>query len=114
MEWLLGLRADDPMTKSAMTRVGLARARDRGVKLGGTPFGLQRDTATPGAFLEVAEERESTCRIVALRDSGLTWRDVASVLNEEGVKSKHGGPWYAMAALRIYNRSQRGADPPEP
>ena len=98
-----------------MTRAGLARARDRGVKLGGTPFGLQRDIATPGAFLEVAEERESACRIVALRDSGLTWRDVASALNADGVKTKHGGPWHAMAALRIYKRSQpAGVDQPEP
>jgi hypothetical protein len=51
------------------------------------------------------EEQATLKRIVELRDSGASFREICSTLESEGRKSKRGGTsWQPMAVKRILDR----------
>jgi site-specific DNA recombinase len=58
-----------------------------------------------GALAEVAEERATVARILELRASGLSLREVARHLAEEGHQTKRGGAW-AAATVRLVLRRE--------
>ena len=58
-----------------------------------------------GALAEVAEERATVARILELRASGLSLREVARRLAEEGHQTKRGGAW-AAATVRLVLRRE--------
>ena len=69
------------------TKEALAVKRSQGVRLGRPP-------AVPANVL---------ARIRDLRDSDLTYRQVADELAREGVPTPHGGPrWHANSVRRLY------------
>lgn len=58
-----------------------------------------------GALAEVAEERATVARMIELRTSGLSLREVARHLAEEGHQTKRGGAW-AAATVRLVLRRE--------
>jgi DNA invertase Pin-like site-specific DNA recombinase len=72
-------------TISERTKIGLAEARRKGVRLGKGP-------SIPA---------EVRARIAALRAEGLGARRIANVLNEEGVATVKGGPWNVGTIQRV-------------
>lgn len=92
------------------TRVALAEAKRQGAQLGSEAFGWTRDperTDTHGRQVvkAVEHEVEAVRRIVSLRDSGMTWRAVAAILEGEGVPTKRGGRWQPTTVRNIYRRT---------
>jgi hypothetical protein len=62
------------------------------------PFGWDAD----GDYLVAnASEQATLKRLLALRKRGLGYLKVATILNEEGHKTKRGGPWQAMSVRNI-------------
>ena len=95
------------------TRTALAEARRQGAQLGGEAFGWRRDPKSTDdhgrqVITVVAHEVEAVRRIIALRDSGMTWRAVAAQLEADGVPTKRGGDWQPTTARNIYRRAMAG------
>lgn len=91
------------------TRDALHHIRAEGAKLGGEALGWSRSTKTDehGRRVVVHDSREveTVARAVALREQGLTWRDVADQLTAEGHRTKRGGRWHANTARRVVLRA---------
>ena len=96
------------------TRTALGEAKRQGAQLGAEAFGWQRDperTDNHGrqVIKAVEHEVEAVRCIIALRDSGMTWRAVAAQLAADGVPTKRGGAWQPTTARNIYRRAQAAA-----
>lgn len=89
------------------TRLALAHLRSRGAALGAAPFGFQRVESADGTpTLDPApEEMLVVDEIRALRDHGLTLRDIATRLNEGARRTKRGGRWHASTVRGILSRA---------
>lgn len=88
------------------------------------------DTARPGARTFTAEDRQAAVlarrkrqaehdqavwpRISELRDQGLSWRQVARTLEDEGVKTARGGGRWQPAQLQRIAQRQAKAPAPTP
>lgn len=55
----------------------------------------------------ITDEREAavTARMRGLRDAGMSFRQIADQLNEEGLMSKRGGTWHPMTVRRVLERA---------
>jgi DNA invertase Pin-like site-specific DNA recombinase len=104
---------------SRRTKDALAAARARGVTLG-TPANLTTAAALRGRKLGLQVSRERARRfaermsgqVTRLRQEGLSLRDIANVLNEEGALTASGkGTWTADAVRRILSSSSGGREP---
>ena len=62
--------------------------------------------AERGQLVEVPEEAETVSRIVELREAGCSYRQIVTVLNEEGRTTKHGRPWIAPTVRRTYEATK--------
>jgi len=82
---------------SERTKAGLAAARKRGVKLGGTNAQSDRTAAD-------ALARAEALRLVFNELAGLTNPAAAEALNERGIAAPAGGKWHAMQVLRVRRR----------
>lgn len=90
---------------SALTRAGLKRARERGVKLGGYRPGHRshHEAITRGAdefALLVGPE------IAKLRTSGMTYAQIATQLTELEVPTRQGGDWHGTTVRNVFIRYQ--------
>jgi site-specific DNA recombinase len=84
------------------TQETLSEMRAQGRVYNHAPFGWDAD----GEYLVAnASEQRTLKRLLALRKQGLGYLKVATILNEEGHKTKRGGPWQAMSVRNIYLRS---------
>ena len=97
---------------SKRTKEALAAAKARGVKLG-NPQGIAKEAAARGRKLG-QEARQKRARLFAermsgtinrLRAEGLSLRDIAKRLNEEGTLTPSGqGSWTAATVRRVLER----------
>lgn len=94
------------------TKRALGAARLRGTKLGGVPFGFRPAVTivdgkklNAGVHVPVAAEQVVIERVRAIRGGGVrSYRDVATILNREGVPAPRGGRWMAEQVRRIVSR----------
>lgn len=89
------------------TRLALAHLRSRGVALGAIPFGFQRAESPDGTptLDRAPEEALVIDEIRALREHGLTLRDIAARLNKGARRTKRGGRWHASTVRGILRRA---------
>jgi hypothetical protein len=81
----------------SLTRTALARAKCRGVRLGGR---REQSDITK----REAAERAEALRSVFEELSGLSARKVAEELNRRGIPTVVGGKWYATQVIRVRRR----------
>jgi DNA invertase Pin-like site-specific DNA recombinase len=82
---------------SRRTRDALAAAKARGVKLGGlNAHGIQTRNE--------AKARAEALRPTLIELEGLSARAIATALNERGIPTPNGGPWYAQTVIRVQRR----------
>lgn len=89
---------------SKRTKAALASAKEKGVKLGGLRPGTE---ARNRAAREKAQrEAQRVFKLIRpLRDdAGMTWDQIASYLNESGLKASQGGLWHGTSARNAYLR----------
>jgi hypothetical protein len=91
---------------SALTKAGLQKARERGVKLGGTG-------GTHAALLQRNKNRKIKRdqfveqyieEVTKLRSEGKTLRDIAKIMNDCGYASPEGKQWTPTTVHRVIRR----------
>ena len=89
------------------TKVALAAAKARGVKLGGPKLAEAREIAV--AAIKSQADRHAANVLPVIRDvqrSGAkTLRDVADALNARGISTSRGGRWHAMTVRNVLARA---------
>jgi DNA invertase Pin-like site-specific DNA recombinase len=83
---------------SERTRLALAQAKARGVRLGDPDLGKRKREAAD-AYAETLREF-----VTPLAHAGLTQRAIAKALNDRGVKPPHGGSWQSPQIMRLLSR----------
>jgi len=95
------------------TRDALAHLRSEGVALGGEALGWSRidETDAEGrrVVVDVADERETVARMVALRAEGKSLRAIAAALLTEGRRTKRAGRWAPETVRKALARVGDGA-----
>jgi DNA invertase Pin-like site-specific DNA recombinase len=84
---------------SERTKAGLAAAKGRGVKLGGTNAQSLKAAAE-------AKKRAEALRPVLAELAGMSARSVATELNKRKIQTPAGGTWHAVQVIRIRERLQ--------
>jgi DNA invertase Pin-like site-specific DNA recombinase len=89
------------------TKVALAAAKARGVKLGGPKLAEAREIAV--AAIKSQADRHAANVLPVIRDvqrSGAkTLRGVADALNARGISTSRGGRWHAMTVRNVLARA---------
>ena len=92
---------------ASRTKVALAAAKARGVKLGGPKLAEAREIAV--AAIKSLADRHAANVLPVIRDvqrSGAkTLRDVADALNARGISTSRGGRWHAMTVRNVLARA---------
>lgn len=84
----------------ARTKSALQAKKARGERVGQIPFGYQ--LASDGVHLEPNQvQQEIMAVVISLRNSGLSYRAIASELNTRGAVTFSGKNWSAMQVQRI-------------
>ena len=83
---------------SERTKAVLAHKKAKGEKYGTVPFGYRE---VDGRLIEVQSELDILANIVLMRNQGKTLRFIAGYLNDQGIKGKSGGKWYASTISYI-------------
>src|SRR5262249_11815387 len=92
---------------SARTREALARAKARGVKLGGPKLRQARRIAAAAIQASADRHAANVLPIIRkLRKAGArTLREVADALNARGVSTPRGGRWHATSVKNVIARA---------
>jgi DNA invertase Pin-like site-specific DNA recombinase len=91
------------------TRQALQELKNRGVELG-TPTNLTMEARTKGIktikenALKNNNNRQAQSIIVSCKEKGLTYRKIASYLNDLNFKTRHGNLFYPLTVQRLYKR----------
>lgn len=98
---------------SALTKAGLARAKAKGVKLGGPNLHRVRDIGSAKNATK-ADEFATLMKplIQGMLASGMSYRAIAEELNENGTKTARGGFWSAATVSNIIARWKAPAKRP--
>lgn len=93
---------------SERTKAALAFKRQKGERLGTTPLGFK--TPEAGApMVPDARELAPVRHILARRDEGATYREIARELEAKGMPTKRGGRWAPMTVRKIWLARERYA-----
>jgi DNA invertase Pin-like site-specific DNA recombinase len=93
---------------SVRTKEGLARAKARGVKLGGTNAASVRQEEEAKAR---AEALRPIITELAVEDPDMSMTAIARELNRRRIKSATGGKWHTMTVKRLVERLAQGSTP---
>lgn len=85
------------------TKGALAVKKARGERVGGVPVGFAVG-ADKRLLVVRADEQETIVRISALRDAGLTIRQIADQLNVDNIPAR-GRCWHATTVARVLSRA---------
>jgi DNA invertase Pin-like site-specific DNA recombinase len=93
---------------SARTKAALAAAKARGIPLGGWRGGPKVDTAA-GRKAQQDKARAYVAQVGQMvrqkRDDGLSLRQIAAAMEQQGIKTPRGGAWSAAAVNSILTRT---------
>ena len=81
----------------------LRRGREHKAQLGGyahgaPPYGFRADA---GRLVPDPEEQRIVLKMIEMRDTGSSLRDIAADLNDAGVSAKRGGIWHPQTVARV-------------
>ena len=89
-----------------LTRKGLQKAKDRGVKLGNPNLSEMNKTRKRKARKYAWEYKDF---LISLRDSGMTLREIGYILESKNIKTRTGSSsWYPMQVHRMLKRIENG------
>lgn len=91
---------------SERTKAALAAAKRRGTVLGKNGKVLAQKNKT--AAISFAHGLKDM--LVELRDSGLTFKEIADEMNDRGIASFSGSKWHGMTVKRAYLRCLKSGD----
>jgi len=84
-----------PDTLGSKIQAGIEAARENGAQIGQPQFG------------ETDSEQAVLGTIIALKDSGMSYRRIADYLTAKEVPTKRGGRWQAGTVMKLYKRALR-------
>lgn len=87
---------------SERTRAALAYKKAKGDPLGAVPYGFKLED---GKYEKDPGEQKIVRRIKRLREKGKSYRQIATILNGEGIPAKRGGKWNHSAVHYIFQRT---------
>jgi DNA invertase Pin-like site-specific DNA recombinase len=112
--------ADDPMRTAIRQVMGVFAQLDRALIAKRMRNGRKAKALTGGyagygspaygqqavnrELVDVPSEQQAIRTIQELRGLGMSYQAIATKLNDEGVKPKRGGVWYAMGVRRVLVR----------
>ncbi len=119
---LAAVAEDEARRISERTKAALAAAKSRGQKLGGarpecrnlTAESRQRGSSRGAEAVRAAAEeayRELGPLLVQMRQSGLSFRDMAAFLNAAGHATRQGKPWSDATLFKVCRRLGIGPEP---
>lgn len=85
------------------TKLAIGYLRDNGKVFSHTPYGYDR---LENDLIKNAAEQATIAMMKSLKDSGYGTRKIATHLNKQGIKSKHGGKWYAKTVDQVLKREK--------
>ncbi len=74
------------------------KASEGGYAHGAPPYGFRAES---GQLVPDPEEQGVVLKMIEMRDTGSSLRDIAADLNDAGVPSKRGGRWHPQAVSRV-------------
>lgn len=88
---------------SELTKAGLAKAKARGVKLGGYRPG---HTKHHESVKKIADDNAARVfdKIKTYREENKTFAEIANIFNNENIPTARGGLWYATTIRNYFNR----------
>lgn len=85
------------------TRAALAAKRKAGQRTGEIPFGW--DAGPDGSLTENHAEQKVIACILDCRRAGMSLREIAAILNGQGIETKKGRRWYGESIRSILERA---------
>jgi len=111
---------DDPMRTALRQFMGVVAQLDRAMVAKRMRNGRKAKAATGGyagygspafgvksvnaSLVPDEAEKATTARMQELRAQGQSYREIAAVLNAEGLRSKRGGTWHSQTVSRVLGR----------
>lgn len=90
-----------------LVRVGLARARSEGKRMGQPPYGWSVEDS---ALVELPAEQNTLHTIHTLRGRGHTWGNIAATLNHLEETTRHGALWTGERVRRAALADQQARE----
>lgn len=85
---------------SARTKEGVRATRKRGTYVGTVPYGYRR--GKDGGLEENPDEQAVILRIVALRDAGTSWHQIAQRISADGHRPRYAKWWGIKSVRTVY------------
>jgi len=80
------------------------KASEGGYAQGAPPYGFRAES---GQLMPDPEEQRVVLKMIAMRDSGSSLRDITTSLNNAGLPSKRGGRWHPQTVARVLASTDR-------
>ena len=88
------------------TKMALAHKRSKGEVYAPIPFGYE---AIEGRLVTVKAEAKIVGEILAMREAGTSYAEIAKAMNVRGIEGKRGGRWHASTVRYLIHRQTRAA-----